>query len=101
MLGSAITIVDERNKKKSIEIMISLMEVLESIYGLMAVRDPNYHLRYFCDIYIYIYIYTLYEEHHCLKSSKPTSTHVILSLILFFTFFLIAINNEDNYRFRQ
>ena len=41
LLGSAITIVDERNRKKSIEIMISLMEVLESIYGLMAVRDPN------------------------------------------------------------
>ena len=41
LLGSAITIVDERNKKESIEIMISLMGVLESIYGLMAKRDPN------------------------------------------------------------
>ena len=39
LLGSAITIVDERNRKKSIKIMISLMEVLESIYGLMVVRD--------------------------------------------------------------
>ena len=41
LLELAITIVNERNRKKSIEIMISLTEVLESIYGLMAERDPN------------------------------------------------------------
>ena len=65
-------------------------------------------------------MYTLYEGQHCLKSSKPTSTHVILSLSLSLYFFIyiyiffgnnpetaysitkkngyITINSVDNYR---
>ena len=51
--GFANTIADERNKKRSIAIMIILMEVLVSI---LNGRDTNsYFKQYLCDVYI---IYT-------------------------------------------
>ena len=36
-------------------------------------------------------MYTLYEGQHCLKSSKPTSTHIILSLFFFFFFLVVVV----------
>ena len=49
LFGSATTIADERNEKRSIAIVIILMEVLASI---LNGRDANsYFSHYLCDIY--------------------------------------------------
>lgn len=95
LFGSATTIEDERNKKRSNAIMIILLEILASILNR---RDTNSYLKhYLCDINTHL-LYTLPKGQQrpvfflfFLKSIKKQSICVWLSATTFSTNFTIHI----------